>query len=116
MQEIALNLQRVGKGSDIVFEAVAGQKYYIEMEDIWDVQGVTDFYAVQILPPANDNFEDAISVDSSSSATLKGNFVSATRQPGEPNLGPDFGGGSVWYRWKAATFGTVSLNSWNTSL
>ncbi len=59
--------------------------------------------------PANDNFSDAISLYGDS-ATITGNVMNATYEPGEAMVvrwrGP-FAGGSVWWTWTPTNSGVV---------
>jgi hypothetical protein len=66
------------------------------------------------VPPANDNFANAI-VLQGSSGTITGDNFDATRQAGEPDPSGDpngvVGQRSVWYFWTAPASGTVTMNT-----
>lgn len=104
-------LNCMGRGTNNSFDAVAGHSYRISFEGANNTFGAVDFYMVQTPPPLNDDFVNAIPISDAASATLSGHLVSATREVGEANFGPAFGGGSVWYRWNAPSYGTIRFQN-----
>jgi hypothetical protein len=60
-------------------------------------------------PPPNDSFDSSFVIADSSHGYLAGYTLAATREPGEPDLGEGFSGGSVWFHFKAATYGAVTI-------
>jgi hypothetical protein len=108
-------LDLIGRSSvAISFQAIAGQKYSISFVGLNDETGTRDFWVAQTPPPANDDFANALLVQGASAATLEGNVSSASREAGEPNLGPLYSGGSVWFHWKARTYGPAGLTNTGT--
>ena len=67
---------------------------------------------VVILPSLNlaDNFANRAN-DSAGSFSGRGNNLSATLEPGEPNHAGKIGGKSVWYSWTAPGNGVVSFDT-----
>lgn len=59
-------------------------------------------------PPPNDNFIDAISIDSTNTMVL-GSNDDATKEPGEPDHAGNPGGKSVWWSWLAPATGYVTI-------
>lgn len=67
-------------------------------------------------PPPNDNLANAIVIPSTLPATVNGNNVEATAEPGEPNHSdtePDIDAGrkSVWWQWTSPITGPVILTT-----
>jgi hypothetical protein len=107
------DLALLAHGFSIECPVESGTTYWIAVENIdqWGIAATQTSFTLALLTnrPANDDFENALTVEEASSATLAGNVYQATREPGEPDLGPDFGEGTVWFRYRAATFGNVVL-------
>ncbi len=61
-------------------------------------------------PPANDNFLNAIPIDSTNT-TVVGSNDYATKEPGEPDHAGDTGGKSVWWSWQAPVSGYVTIST-----
>lgn len=102
-RQIAPNqLAYVTSGINPVFDAAANETIYVVIVD--DIVQSGFLYATLTPRPANDDFEDALWIEDASQATLSGNFVAATLQPGEAGDAP-----SVWFRWKAPCHGTARL-------
>jgi Ca2+-binding RTX toxin-like protein len=57
--------------------------------------------------PANDDFADAQSLDSTAEGSVDGSNVGATKETGEPNHAGNAGGHSVWYSWTAPADGNA---------
>jgi len=62
------------------------------------------------LPPANDNFESAEEFDAPS-VTFNTSNRGATRQTGEPRHADQRGGGSLWWLYRPATTGYLTLET-----
>ena len=63
-------------------------------------------------PPINDNFESATVIrERGSQFVVRGSNASATKQYGEPVLGDNPSGKSVWWSWRAPKNGRVSINT-----
>jgi M6 family metalloprotease-like protein len=74
-----------------------------------DVTHLGDASSVPV-PPANDDFTDAVTLTGNSGNTT-GTNKNATLEPGEPEV-VGHGGASVWYSWTPSTSGaaTVTMN------
>jgi thiol-disulfide isomerase/thioredoxin len=60
--------------------------------------------------PPNDNFLDALPIDSTNTMVVGSNDY-ATKEVGEPNHAGDTGGKSVWWSWQAPAAGYVTLST-----
>ncbi|MBV9470569.1 MAG: hypothetical protein JOZ57_15120, partial [Abitibacteriaceae bacterium] len=117
-------LATVASGSDpynsgsvvVRFNATAGTTYHIAVDGQNSVGGTPanasegDFSVTWALlpPPANDNFANA-TVISTTSGSLNGTTVAATKESGEPNHAGNPGGRSVWYKWVASSTGVAKF-------
>ena len=103
-------------GVNLEFNVQAGETIWIALE-LYDFGPFpigmipTDFNLDDTPIPTNDSFASQLTIRDSSAANLEGHLLGATREPGEPDLGPDFAGGSVWFHFVAATFGSVGVGS-----
>lgn len=66
---------------------------------------------VTSLPPANDNFANAIALSGTLPITVTGTNLNATWESGEPNHGDGGGLKSIWYSWLAPVSGTYMLST-----
>lgn len=66
--------------------------------------------AAMASPPANDSFENALTLQEGQLAVSAEN-VEATKEVGEPNHRGDPGGASVWFKWTAPRSGGVFLQA-----
>ena len=73
------------------------------------------FVNVALAAPVNDNYANAIAVSGSSGSLMTSN-VGATKEPGEPNVGLDRGGASVWYKWTSPGTGVLKVDTGNTAI
>lgn len=64
--------------------------------------------------PANDYFTNAIVLGGGSGST-NGSTVGATKETGEPSIGGNAGGASVWFRWVAPANGTMVFSTAGSS-
>ena len=69
-----------------------------------------DAALVPIVPPANDDFADAIGI-AGLSGSLNGSNRGATVEPGELRSGH---GSSVWYNWVAPATGSLVLDTFGS--
>jgi outer membrane protein assembly factor BamB/subtilisin family serine protease len=60
--------------------------------------------------PFNDNFSSRSHV-SGFSVTMRGSNTGASREPGEPALGANATGASLWYEWTAPVAGNVNVST-----
>ena len=70
----------------------------------------------EVLPAAsvNDLFANA-TVITTSTASISGSNVNATKETGEPDHAGNAGGASVWYVWTAPSTGVFTLNTFGSS-
>lgn len=66
--------------------------------------------------PQNDRFRDPADLPSTSSGSVTGTNVDASKSPGEPWYDGNGGGRSVWYRWQAPATGTVTFHTVGSSI
>ncbi len=110
-----------GRGSQASFDATAGTEYRIAVSGYrLGTRGEGTFtLKVGYDPPPNDNFADAQPINSAP-ASVAGRNAGATREPGEPDHLPPFGGirgeRSVWYRWTAPASGRVFVDTCTTNI
>ena len=108
-------------GSRLSFDAVAGTEYRIAVAGYrLGTRGEGTFtLSLGYTPPSNDNFADAQAINRAP-ASVAGKTVGATRESGEPDHLPPFGGirgeRSVWYRWTAPASGRAFLNTCTTNI
>ena len=105
-------------GSLVTFAAAAGTTYRIAVDGWYGtvVPGLTRGpYELHIgdpvLPPANDDFADAIALSGELPITASGETFVATKEPGEPDHAGNAGGASVWYSWTPATSQQVAIDT-----
>jgi hypothetical protein len=91
----------------VSFQAVAGTAYHIAV-DGWG--GAVGTLVLNVNPPANDDFAQALGL-SGSSGTTSGRNREASKEPYEPAHAYDVGGRSVWYHWIAPESGPVDFNT-----
>lgn len=93
--------------SRVQFSANAGQTYWIVI-DGYNLQGGE--VKLSINPAANNLFLDAQPI-SGLTGLVTGNNANASKETGEPAIGGNAGGHSVWYRWTAPIKGPVNLST-----
>jgi chitodextrinase len=98
-------------GNQTVFLAHAGQTYYIQAGNVAGGFGTVQLQLQAVPPPPNDNFADAIPVNSLPFADTQ-DVTGATLEPGEPtnNCAGGFGD-SVWYSFTPTTSGSYSASA-----
>jgi hypothetical protein len=96
----------------VTFKAVAGTTYYIQAGDLWSGGGSLQLNVREVVPPANDDFENATSINGfpfSDSVDI----ANATLQLGEPAGCAYQTVKSVWYTLTPQTSGSVSMTASN---
>ena len=82
----------------------------IEAPQADDIAGVTALYVDNTPPgedpPPNDLFSNALTISGARGSTT-GSNVAATVEPGEPSWGQS----SVWWQWRPASSGTVTIDT-----
>ena len=115
---------RIQSGSPLEFNVSAGESIWVSLE-VYQQHFPGVLEAPSSIPqalyfdvtptPANDSFASNFSVSHSAGGTFTGHVIGATRESGEPDLGPDFSGDSVWFHFTAATYGKVTIGSSRSS-
>ncbi len=94
--------------SGLSFAAEPGKNYYIAVDGYMGLSGniVLNWRAAS--PPANDNFSNAVTLESAASGKVGGTNTDATEETGEPNhsnlneaYSDRYGNTSVWWKWTA---------------
>ena len=103
------NLTEVTAGTgEVEFYALVGVAYDLAFDGAAGAEGEFAWNLALTLPPTNDSFSGRTLL-AGSQATVVGTVAAATREPGEPEVQPSPVGGTVWYSWRAAASGTVTL-------
>ncbi|MGE5527400.1 MAG: hypothetical protein ACM3Q9_01905, partial [Methanosarcina sp.] len=97
-----------GSGSEVRFQAEAGTTYRIAIDGRDGHEGRFRLDHFQV--PPNDDFAAPQEISTSSGFTYGSNYA-ATREPGEPEIGGDPGGASVWYSWTPSSSGTAVVSA-----
>lgn len=98
-------------------EANGAYKLYVRDDAGGDVGQIAGGWSLDITaPPPNDAFANAQAINSSS-ATITGDNISATKESGEPQFLGGFSdtGGSAWYRWTAPGTGPTNIDTCTTT-
>ena len=80
--------------------------FFVLLIGLWIVPSVS-------AAPVNDNYSNAILVAGASGSVMTSN-VGATKEAGEPNIGLDRGGASIWYTWIAPSNGVLKVDTGGT--
>jgi hypothetical protein len=117
----------VQRGASLEFEAQQGETFWVGVEvferqpafegqiELPSLLPGTLFF--DLTPPAaNDSFASNLSVADSYGGTMTGYVLAATREEGEPDLGGEFSGGSAWFHFTVATYGTVAISDISQNL
>ena len=95
-------------GSSLRLAATAGTTYRIAIETGEESGPVDLRIATPLPPPANDAFDDAVTLSGGVPIEVTGTTVGATTESGEPDH-YNGGGASIWYRWTADVTGAVVI-------
>jgi uncharacterized repeat protein (TIGR03803 family) len=96
--------------SGVNFRATNGVTYFIAIDGYYGHTGPLVLNWLFEVPPANDNFADAI-VITGASGSVNATNTGATLEAGEPAHSADPGGRSVWFRWTAPVTAHFSFNT-----
>ena len=100
--------------SSVTFNVTAATTYRIRVggfDPVVDI-GTVNLHVNEILPPANDDFANAIVVSGPTVSRTGDTNVAATLEPGEePSVTGFPAGASVWYRWTPAASGAVTVDT-----
>lgn len=106
-----------GSTSRVSFDVVAGVTYLFAVDGrntglSWDTGNVVLNLSLGAVStgPGNDSFANATLIPGGS-ASLAGNNVGASAEPGEPNHVGAYGGRSVWWTWTAPVNGITTLDT-----
>jgi hypothetical protein len=116
-----VGLGPVGSACHASFDAVQGTTYKIAVDELGDGETLSaspeeGWFAFvmdgPIEPLVNDDFAQAVTVGPSLPIEVEGRNITATAEPGEPDLFPELPAGySVWYRWTAPDSGPVIIDT-----
>ena len=116
-------------GAGVTFRPVSGTTYWIAVDGFAFsfpegpppvTQGSFELKLEQPPPPPNDNFGDALRLESNVTeesgersfyAQARGYTWNATKEAGEPDHGGDQGGASAWYEWTAPASGEAMVHA-----
>ncbi|MCP4345483.1 MAG: DUF1416 domain-containing protein [Desulfobacterales bacterium] len=96
--------------SGLTFQAQSDVRYYIAVDGYYGKPGDIVLNWRTAMPPANDNFADAITLTGLSGKTT-GSNVDATKETGEPDHTGNSDGKSVWWTWTAPETGDFSFDT-----
>jgi len=98
--------------SMVTFNVTAATTYRIRVDGFDTATGTVNLHVNEVLPPANDDFANAV-VLSGSTITRTGDAnLAATLEAGEDSsVAGSLGGASVWYRWTPAASGPVTIDT-----
>lgn len=101
---------------ELSFFASAGTTYRIAVDGAFspalESARMGEYFFELWMPPANDNFRDALALPGSTSVLFSQSTLGATRQVGDPRpAGIEEPGATVWFSWTAPGAGTVSLDT-----
>lgn len=95
--------------SSLTFPVSAGQTYYLLARTTVSTSGSLELSGSLTLPPANDLFAEATSIQMIPFSDVTSNAASTT-EPNEPAC-PDGGHGSVWYSVEPSATGSLSVRA-----
>jgi hypothetical protein len=98
--------------SRVRFAATNGTVYRIRVDGLGGGTGTINLHVHQAPPPANDDFANAIVLDTQDDSRAGDTSDGATLEPGEDDIVADVGvGASVWYEWTAPVTGRVTIDT-----
>ena len=93
--------------SQVTFAATGGVTYHIMVDGYGSAVGMV---VLNVGPPVNDDFADAITLSGKAGAT-NGYNIGASKEESEPSHASDVGGHSLWFNWTAPAAGPVDLTT-----
>jgi hypothetical protein len=104
--------------SQVTFPALAGTTYHVQVDGSYLATGQIQLNILPATVPPNDNFAEAIRLTGTSTNFTASN-VSATREPGEPDLiytnvwGPYSNSGrqTLWWKWTSPADGFLRVST-----
>ncbi|HEX4121190.1 MAG TPA: TlpA disulfide reductase family protein [Verrucomicrobiae bacterium] len=118
LTDIATNQGGLFDGGSIVsFQCSPETVYWIAVDgETWDTAQDADSGSITLTltfttnSAANDDFANASAIVGNN-AVVTGSNIYATKEPGEPFHAGNLGGKSVWWYWRAAQTGSVTLST-----
>jgi hypothetical protein len=106
-----------GDGTSLVaFAITAGTTYHIRVDGFEGDTGTINLHLHRVLPPANDNFANAIELSGLTASRAADTNDGATLEAGEATTVAGVpAGASVWYRWTAADSGQLKIDTTTSS-
>jgi hypothetical protein len=100
--------------ASVSFAATNGTTYYVAVDTEDAQRGLIQFnWYLDRDTPANDDFADA-QIVTGDSGTLTADPTFASREPGEPDHGDEWGGASLWYAWTAPDNGRYQFDTFGS--
>jgi len=96
--------------SSLVFNAIGGTEYFVAVDDRDGIGGAVTLTLAASIPPANDDFASALTLQGEIVSTT-GTNLGASRQASEPSHASSSATASVWWRWSTPTPARVSLTT-----
>lgn len=94
--------------SRLTFDAIQGQSYFFAVA----AKGPEGPVSIRLMqPPANDDFTNAVPLQSSLPLSVSGSTLNASREAGEPNHHGLQGGFSVWYRFTPSADARLQIDT-----
>ncbi len=101
---------RTSVTSAVTFASQANTTYYIAVDSFSTTTGNIVLNYDARIPPANDNFANS-QLLTGTSGSVTGNNEAATKETGEPNHAGTLGTSSIWYRYRPASAGILTVTT-----
>jgi hypothetical protein len=96
--------------SAVSIQATSGTTYHLAVDGFDGETGALVLNWAPEVPPANDNFTNALVVVGPV-GTVNATNSGATKEAGEPDHAGELGGRSIWFRWTATSTNEVSITT-----
>ncbi len=112
LTEVASNDDWDDATSRVAFAITTGTTYQIRVDGYHGDTGTINLHLHRVLPPANDDFANAIVLSGLTASRTGDTNEAATLEAGEPiAIGGVPAGASVWYAWTAADNGQLKIDT-----